>query len=79
MKLRDVLTKYSEVFAKSDADLGRTSVLKHSIDTQEHLPIYQGPYRVPESECKVIEGHVKDMSNRCIIRPSKNPWSSPVV
>ena len=79
VELRNVLSKYSDVFAKSDSDLGRTDVLEHAIDTQGHAPIFQRPYRVPETQRKVIETHNKDMANRGVIRPSKSPWSSPVV
>ena len=79
VELKNVLNKYSDVFAKSDSDLGRTDVLEHAIDTQGHASIYQRPYRVPQTQRKVIETHVKDMANRGVIRPSKSPWSSPVV
>ena len=77
--LQRFLNKFSDVFATSDSDLGRTNVLEHSIDTQGHQPIYQRPYRIPETQCKVVDVHVKDMANRGIIRPSKSPWSSPIV
>ena len=77
--LQRFLNKFSEVFATSDSDLGRTNVLEHSIDTQGHQPIYQRPYRIPETQRKVVDAHVKDMANRGIIRPSKSPWSSPIV
>ena len=79
LELRNVLSKYSDVFASSDSDLGRTELLEHAIDTQGHAPMYQRPYRVPEAQRKVIETHVKDMVHRGVIRPSKSPWSSPVV
>ena len=78
-ELRKVLSKYSDVFAQSDSDLGRTDLLEHAIDTQGHAPIFQRPYRVPEAQRKVIETHVKDMAHRGVIRPPKSPWSSPVV
>ena len=71
--LQRFLNKFSDVFATSDSDLGRTNVLEHSIDTQGHQPIYQRPYRIPETQRKVVDAHVKDMANRGIIRPSKSP------
>ena len=79
LELRNVLSKYLDDFASLDSDLGRTELLEHAIDTQGHAPIYQRPYRVPEAQHKVIETHVKDMAHRGVIRPSKSPWSSPVV
>ena len=79
VELSDVLNKFSDVFAKSDSDLGRTDIIEHAIDTQGHPPIYQRPYRIPEAQRKVVDAHVTDMANRGIIRPSKSPWSSPKV
>ena len=61
VELKNVLNKYSDVFAKSDSDLGHTDVLEHMIDTQGHAPIYQRPYRVPETQRNGIETHIKDM------------------
>ena len=66
-------------FAKSDSDLGHTDVIEHAIDTQGYPPIYQRPYRIPEAQRKVVDAHVTDMANRGVIRPSKSPWSSPMV
>ena len=77
--LHEFLNKFSDVFAKSDSDLGRTNILEHSIDTQGHKPIYQRPYRIPEMQRKVVDAHVKDMANWGVVRPSKSPWSSPIV
>ena len=79
VKLSNVLNKYSDVFAKSDSDLGRTDIIEHAIDTQGNHPIYQRPYRIPEAQRKVVDAHVTDMANRGVIRPSKSPWSSPIV
>ena len=79
LELRNVLSKYLDDFTSLDSDLGRTELLEHAIDTQGHAPIYQRPYRVPEAQRKVIDMHVKDMAHRGVIRPSKSPWSSPVV
>ena len=77
--LHGFLNEFSDVFSMSDSDLGRTNVLEHSIDTQGHQPIYKRPYRIPETQRKVVDVHVKDVANRGIIRPSKSPWSSPIV
>ena len=35
---------FSDVFALDDFELGRTSVVCHSIDTGDHKPIKQQPY-----------------------------------
>ena len=59
--------------------LGQTTVMEHSIDTGSASPIKQRPYRVPETKRKIIEEEVQKMLVADIIRPSKSPWSSPVV
>ena len=66
--LQQFLHKFSEVFAKSDSDLGRTNILEHSIDTQGNKPIDHRPYRIPETQRKVVDAHVKDMANRGVMR-----------
>ena len=42
-----LLTKYSDVFSKSDADIERTGIIKHKIPTGNALPIKERPRRVP--------------------------------
>lgn len=71
--LRKVLNKYTDVFAQSDSDLGRTNILEHAVDTQGHAPILQRPYHAPQAQCAVIETHVREMANRGVFRPSKSP------
>ena len=64
VQLRNVLNKYTDVFAQSDSDLGRTNILEHTVDTQGHTPISQQPYRVPEAQGEVIKTHIRDMAQR---------------
>lgn len=37
-KLEALLLDFSDVFALNDSELGRTSIVRHSIDTGEHKP-----------------------------------------
>ena len=46
--------EYSDVFASSDANLGRTSRLKHPIDTTGFPPIRQPVQRVPPTQREEI-------------------------
>ena len=67
------------MLATSDADLGRTNVVEHHIDTGNSAPIRQPRRRIPiaqQPECEKAEG---DMLAQCVIELGQNPWASPVV
>ena len=48
-QLRDLLIKHDKVFVKSPSDLGRTSILKHKIETGNARPIRQPARRPPRA------------------------------
>ena len=74
-----LLLEYSGVFASSDADLGRTGRLKHSIDTTGSHPVRQRARRVPPIQREEMRQLLRDMLKRDVIQPSASPWASPVV
>ena len=45
IKLSNILTKYRDIFAINDDELGRTSVVKHHIDLEDTKPMKMKPYR----------------------------------
>ncbi len=48
-RLYHLLLGYADVFASDEADLGRTGMVKHKVDSGSSSPIRQGPRRVPLS------------------------------
>ena len=78
-KLKALLLKFSDVFALDDSELGRTSVVRHSIDTGDRKPIKQQPYRTPIVQRETIKKMVDEMQKQSIVQPSRSPWASPVV
>ena len=75
----DLLNRFRTSFDLQQARLGRTSTVVHHIDTGDHAPLRQRPYRVSATERRVIDEHVGDMLKRGVIQPSHSPWASPVV
>ncbi|UYV79514.1 hypothetical protein LAZ67_17002951, partial [Cordylochernes scorpioides] len=78
-KMMNVLKKFSNVFDFSGKSQPARSKIKHKIDTGDHAPTKQRPYRVSGMERKIIQQEVDRMMKQDIIQFSESPWSSPVV
>lgn len=77
--VRALITKYQDVFEIGEGSKGRTSVVKHAIDTGEAKPIRQNPRRLPLAKREEARKIIKEMEDDGIIEPSNSPWVSPVV
>ena len=67
-------------FAKNPDDIGRTKVVKHTIDTGDNKPVHQRCRRFCKSHIQVIRDHVDKLSANGTIRPSNSNWAAnPVV
>ena len=79
-KLARLLTEYSTVFSTGDGDVGRTTLVEHSIPVEEGTrPIRQPPHRLgPEKEAEA-EKQVTELLEKGLIEPASGAWSSPVV
>ena len=49
------------------------------IDTGEAEPVYQRPYSTPVSLRESVDVEIEWLLNKGYIRPSSNPWASPMV
>ena len=78
-ELRSLLHDYSDVFALTDQELGCTGIVRHSVDTGEHRPIKQQPYRTAIVRRDTIRQMVNQMQQQGVVQPSRSPWASPVV
>ena len=79
MQINEVLGKFRHIFAFNDNELGRTNLVEHSVDTGDSKPIHVRPYRIPHSQRKSLENQIESMCANGIIRPSKSPYSAPIV
>ena len=79
VKFENWFQKYRNVFAFSDDQLGRTSLVQHTIDTGDAMHVKQIPYRTTPENKQEIYRQVDDMLQRGIIQESVSPWSSPVA
>ena len=74
-----LLDEYADIFSAGSADLGRTGIVKHQIDTGNNPPIKQAPRRVPMHQQEVVGHHVEEMLQNGVVHPSTSPWASPIV
>ena len=77
--LKTLLHTYDDVFAYNAQQLGKSSVVKHTIDTGYHPPIRLKSYRTTPANKKEIDEQVHEMLETGIISPSVSPWSFLVV
>ena len=75
-KLDDVLKEYSDVLSPEP---GRTDALKLNINTGEHGPVRNHPYRIPPRWKEEVRVQIDKLLELGIIRPSDSPWSSSIV
>ncbi|VDI24883.1 Hypothetical predicted protein [Mytilus galloprovincialis] len=78
-KLRTLLYTYSDVFAKTEFDLGNFSHVEHEIDTGDARPIQLRMRRTPACFVQEEEAHLKKMLDAGVIQPSTSEWASAPV
>jgi len=60
-QLHDLICEFSDVFALDDFELRCTDIVQHIIDTGDHPPIKQQPYRTPAVQRQKIASMIADM------------------
>ena len=74
-----LMTEYAGIFSMSNMDLGKTSLVKHSIRLTDSTPFKEHYQQIPPSMCKEVREHLKEMLEIGAIRPSLSPWASPFI
>ena len=78
-RAKDVIKKYSFLFAMGTLDLGKTNLVKHKIELTDYTPIKDRYRRIPPHQYEEVRKHLKEMLDVRAIRRSNSPWASPVV
>ena len=79
-KFKALLTENIKVFAQSLDDLKEPCKFGSlSIKVTCDKPIFTPPYRRSEKEKELIDEEINRLLKAKIIRPSKSPWSAPVI
>jgi len=74
-----LILENSDVFSRSDFDLGRSSLVHHRIDTGNDRPFKEQLRRHPLVHLEYIDKQVDKMLRADVIEPCASPWSSNVV
>ena len=67
------------MFSRGTFDMGRTTLVEHSIDTGDHRPIRQSLRRHPLALLDEIDHQVDELIDNDFIEPAASPWASNVV
>ena len=77
--MRELITEYHHVFTPEDLELGKTSLVKHSIKLDNYT-LFNDRYRwIPPLQCKEVRKHLKDMVDIRAVRRPNSPWASAVA
>ncbi|KAK8389762.1 hypothetical protein O3P69_009038 [Scylla paramamosain] len=77
-KVRHTLAQYADVFSRGDMYLGRTGLVKHSINTGSSSPIKSPPRRIAPARREEMQRTVNELAAQGVIERSDSPWSSAV-
>ena len=77
--LAKFITKFADIFAKDDMDLGCFTAVQHEIDTGDAKPVHQRMHCTPLGFAKEEEKCLKKMLDSGVIQPSNSEWASPSV
>ena len=78
-RVKKLLVKYQDCFMEPDGKLGKTSLVKHKIDTGDSTPIKQRFRNPPVHLREQVDKEIDRMLDTGEIEPSSSPWSSPLV
>ncbi|GES83881.1 KRAB-A domain-containing protein [Rhizophagus clarus] len=76
---QEFMNRHVNLFTWEPDDFGRTSVVKHGIDTGNVVPIKQRFYQTSYKNQLFIKEEIQRLLKAGLIVPSRSQWTSPVV
>jgi len=74
-KVAELFDHFDDIFSKDIFDMGRTSLVEHSIDTGDPRPIRQGLRRYPKVHLDVIDQQVQDLIKNDFVELATSRWA----
>ena len=78
-ELAAAIYEHRDVFSSGPTDMGRTGLVKHTIDTGDQRPVRLPPRRLPIAKQEIEREEVQKMLDRRVIEPCQSSWASRVV
>ncbi|GJW48118.1 putative reverse transcriptase domain-containing protein [Tanacetum coccineum] len=75
-----VVIDFPEVFLNDLSGLPPIREIEFRIElTPGSTPVAKSPHRLAPSELEELSGQLKELQDKCFIRPSSSPWGAPVL
>ena len=75
----NVLAKYHDIFALEDGEMGCTEAAEYKIEVTDPKPFKERLRNILSGLLEEVKDHLDHMLDVGVIKPSKSPWSNPVV
>ena len=76
---QELIHEFACIFPQDDSDLGKTSVVKHSIKVNDPVPFKELYRQIPPRMYEEVKVHIQEMLYVGAIWPSNSPWASAVL
>ena len=78
-KFDGLYEKYSKVFSKDSADIGKTPIIQMEIDTGDNPSVSQRPYSLDLKHVDWVRQELEALEKAGVITRSVSLWTSPIV